>query len=105
MNREGSSHGRGLRKDLLERLDRNVGVDTCGDVRIGIGPGLGGAQGIEFGDDQATGETRSARIIAVDRGVGAGQYDTTFTFEHLQALKVRRPVSYTHLTLPTSDLV
>ena len=47
---------------------------------------------LEFAfDDQTAGETRSARIIAVDRRMRAGQYDATFALEHLQALKVRRP--------------
>ena len=95
MNRYGSPRGgiarRKLRQDLLERLDQNVGVDASGDVRISVGPGLGGAQGIEFGDDQAAGETRRARIIAVDRRMWAGQYDATFALERLQALEVCRP--------------
>ena len=52
----------GLRQDLLERFDDHIGVDAGGNVRVGIGPGLCGAQGVELGDDQAAGETRCARM-------------------------------------------
>ena len=88
VHRVGAFERRKLRQDLLERLDQNVGVDACSDVRIGVGPGLGGAQGIEFGNDQAAGETRRARIIAVDRRVWAGQYDATFALERSEERRV-----------------
>lgn len=80
----------GLRQDLLERLDQNVGVDTGLDVRVGVGPGLGSFEGVEFGDDQAAGETCGARVIAVHCRVRTGQDHAAFGLELLQALKVRR---------------
>ncbi len=75
---------------LAKWLDHDVAVDTRGDERIGVGPGLGGGQGVELGDDQAAGETCGARVVAVDGRVWAGEDHAAFGVELLQALKVRR---------------
>ena len=43
----------------------------------------------EFGHDQTAGKTRGTGIITFDGRIGAGQNQTTFCLQRLQALKMR----------------
>ena len=80
----------GSRQNQLEGFDQHRGIDPGGAVGVGIGPLLGSAQGFEFGDYQAAGETGRAWVIAVDRGVRAGQHQAAFALQLFQAGQVSR---------------
>lgn len=67
----------------------DIHVNTVGEIRVGIGPGLGGIQRIEFSHDQTAGEPGHTRVGRIDRRKRAGQQQTPLIAQLHEPFAVR----------------
>lgn len=79
-----------FRKDLEKGLDRDVREYPGGDVGIGGGPGAGGVEVGELGDDQGAGKAGGSRILAVDGRMRARQQELPRVLQSAEPVQVGR---------------
>lgn len=72
-------------KNLLERTNRDAGINAGCQIRVGISPGLSGLKGQELGNDQTAGKACGAGVCGVNGGKRPTENHATFGVQGFQS--------------------